>query len=58
MLYNFNILAGMDVSYVVDCGYTELPGCVTLRTIALSTPYTTRQSSVSTVNHIVYIHPW
>jgi len=22
MLHNFNILAGMDVSYAVNCGYT------------------------------------
>jgi len=24
MLYNFNILTGMDVSYAVDCGYACL----------------------------------
>ena len=24
MLYNFNILAGIGISYAVDCGYTWL----------------------------------
>jgi len=28
MLCNFKILAGMDVSYAVDCGYTWLPRCI------------------------------
>jgi len=41
MLCNFNIAAGMDVSYAVDCGY----------------PLYNQASSESTVGRMTYVHP-